>query len=857
MKTHPISTALSRASLSFSFLALLTLAIGTTGCGSGGESPATGGVDGGIGSGGNGGGGSGAGGSDMCPENGCPEGQYCSDGVCKPGCADDASCPAGSICKDNACVAGCTVDHACSAGAECCDGQCFDTKADPLHCGGCAACPAPMGAHADAVCDNGVCGFGPCIPGFGDCNGDPTDGCEADLMGASSCACAPGAIVDCYEGPAGTLGLGVCAGGKKTCALNGLGFGPCQGQVLPDVEDCSKPSDEDCNGEVNEAAAGCVCQPGTQQSCYDGPADTDGVGVCHGGMQMCNPDGKGFGPCAGEVVPGLETCATPVDDDCDGQANEEGSECVCPPNSAASCYSGPPDTAGVGACAEGLKQCNGLGTAYGPCVGEILPKPDSCATATDEDCDGSSLTCAGNDGCHAPSGTCQPVCSPIMLGKSNVGCDFYPTVTSTIVSSSFHFAVAVANDGTQDANVTITIGSSSVASGVVTPGDVQIFTLPWVNELKDASSTVLSLASASNGAYRVVSDRPVAVYQYSPIEYVIGNSNSFTNDASLLLPVTAWTGDYRVASRELFTFQNITDYEGFYAITASQDDTTVVLSPSATGGIVKAGGGVAADGTGTIVLDAGDVLQVLTAKNPSGVSDLTGTLVTADKPVQVIGGHDCTFIPANVGYCDHLEESVLPLQALSTSYGIVSPWIDVNTPKAQIVRIVATADNTTLIYDPPQAGAPASIDAAGSYVELAMSSESYIVTASEKIMVIQYMLGQDAGGNKGDPSMSIAVPTNQYRESYLVHAPTNYQSNFIDIVAPTGVEVLLDGVAVPQASFTVIGASGLSAAHAALSNTGNGNHTISSASPVGVSVYGYGQYTTYWYPGGFDVNLDP
>ena len=37
---------------------------------------------------------------------------------------------------------------------------------------------------------------------------------------------------------------------------------------------------------------------------------------------------------------------------------------------------------------------------------------------------------------------------------------------------------------------------------------------------------------------------------------------------------------------------------------AKEDGTTVTLSPSATGGQVQAGGGVAANGTGTIAMNA-------------------------------------------------------------------------------------------------------------------------------------------------------------------------------------------------------------------------------------------------------------
>ncbi|MBI4956679.1 MAG: hypothetical protein HY908_31970, partial [Myxococcales bacterium] len=41
-------------------------------------------------------------------------------------------------------------------------------------------------------------------------------------------------------------------------------------------------------------------------------------GACHAGSRTCNAAGSGFGPCVGQVVPAVEDCATPADDNCDG-----------------------------------------------------------------------------------------------------------------------------------------------------------------------------------------------------------------------------------------------------------------------------------------------------------------------------------------------------------------------------------------------------------------------------------------------------------------------------------------------------------------------------------------------------------
>ena len=121
------------------------------------------------------------------------------------------------------------------------------------------------------------------------------------------------------------------------------------------------------------------------------------------------------------------------------------------------------------------------------------------------------------------------------------------------------------------------------------------------------------------------------------------------------------------------------------------------------------------------------------------------------------------------------------------------------------------------------------------------------------------MVGQDAApaAGTGDPAMTLAVPTAQYRTSYQFHAPTNYVSNFVNVTAPSGATVTLDGQPIPGSSFLAVGSSGFGVAKVALSNTGNGSHLAESSMPFGITVYGYGTYTSYWYPGGLDLTPIP
>ncbi|MCY1060029.1 IgGFc-binding protein [Nannocystis sp. SCPEA4] len=443
-------------------------------------------------------------------------------------------------------------------------------------------------------------------------------------------------------------------------------------------------------------------------------------------------------------------------------------------------------------------------------------------------------TCDGLQGlsCDPGLGACVGVCAG--LGASYVGCDYYPTVLQqgdgANNAPTNEYAVAVANTSDQSATVTITRGAGMVTQVIVPAASVQVVVLPWVDELTKGKGPSVRVV---DGAYRLRSTLPVTVYQYNPLHAAA------SNDASLLLPVNTWSGNYLVAG-----WQNYINNPGFYAVVASQDGTTVTLQPSATGNAVEAGAGVAADGTGVVMLDRGDVLQVI-----SSGKDLTGTIVSADKPVQVFGGHECTDIPLDVAACDHLEESMFPIEDLAKEY-VIAPPIQIPNDtfeKAQVVRVIASEANTTLVFTPDQPVAKLLANA-GDFVELPVAAARFVVTADKKILVAQYMIGQGAGYGTSDPSMVLAVDPLHWRNDYLFHAPTTWVANYVDLIAPKNATVTVDGAVI--GSWQAIGASDYQVAHVKLDDGGDGNHTVSGDVSVGISIYGVRFGGSYWYPGG-------
>jgi len=387
-----------------------------------------------------------------------------------------------------------------------------------------------------------------------------------------------------------------------------------------------------------------------------------------------------------------------------------------------------------------------------------------------------------------------------------------------------------------------------------------------------------------------------------------GVCNSYTNDASLLFPSTALaqdselTGDPRISffavSRPAFVAfnevqQRFRGLPGFVAIVAVgvlpvtvRVRTTAFVAASVRDPEPAPDAGVPGDagvpdGTGggsalppqvdpiealapgalmERTLMPGDVLQ-LRSEVPStcvkeaiangfcdaGPSyDLTGTEISADGPVEVISGHDCSNVPFSVSACDHLEESLVPLHAWGNTAVISSPQSLASSQT--VVRVISGADGNRVTFDPP-IHEPVSL-ARAEMLEFTADKPLH-VAGSAPLMVAQYLMGQGQSRKIGDPSLSIAVPVDQYRARYNFISPSTYPLNYVDIIALPSDVVTLDGELV--GNFKPVGSSGFTVTTVRLTRAGA--HEIRGSSPFGLGIvlYGFGSYTSYMLPGGLDL----
>jgi hypothetical protein len=257
-------------------------------------------------------------------------------------------------------------------------------------------------------------------------------------------------------------------------------------------------------------------------------------------------------------------------------------------------------------------------------------------------------------------------------------------------------------------------------------------------------------------------------------------------------------------------------------------------------------------------MNAGDVVEVM-SDDLSDSTDLSGSLVQASEPVQVIAGMQCANQPIGYAACDHLESSVLPAETLGKDYVVTVPTSPGGVAIGHVVRFFGNADGTTLTYTPARpAGCPATLDGGQVVQCTGIVKESFEVSGSHEFAVSSFQLGgslvspvNGAGQQDGDPSMSPMVATEQYLNDYIFLAPTDYDQSFVDIVTHPGATLKLDGTVI-EAFPTALDKS-WSILRIQLPRGGSGAHILVGDQPFGVQVVGYGAYTSYQYPAGLDL----
>ena len=303
------------------------------------------------------------------------------------------------------------------------------------------------------------------------------------------------------------------------------------------------------------------------------------------------------------------------------------------------------------------------------------------------------------------NGRCLSACNPEGKIASNIGCEYwsvdldnYPDPFSNDPSSVPH-AVVISNTSDDPAIVTVQ-GPPGVQlvdpQFVVDAGDLHVFTFPRL----DVDGTGIF-----DRAFKISSTQPVIAYQFNPLN----NEGVASNDASLLLPEEGLGREYIGLSWPTGTMPCIDmmnpanclpDQHGYLTIVAtSRGNTTVRVTPTAT---VAAGGMIPElprNEEQEFILAEGQVLSLQALANdlgdafppcmvnedcetpvcvagvcildidPGPSTDLTGSIISANQPIAVFGGHEEAVVGEGGECCaEHLEQQLLPVNNWGTHY---------------------------------------------------------------------------------------------------------------------------------------------------------------------------------------------
>lgn len=517
-------------------------------------------------------------------------------------------------------------------------------------------------------------------------------------------------------------------------------------------------------------------------------------------------------------------------------------------------------------------------------------------------------TCPVDQGCSA--GACVPACQAAADSRGNVGCDFrVPTPPAYQTTKPPCFALALANTWPRPAKISLSRGGATfdvtqvarivedgkppeqwspvptagvpvdeVAVVFLSSDPTSIFpenNVPMTCPITPAVNAATMVDGSGVGeAFHVTSDTPLSAYDIIPF----GGARSHFPSASLLFPTTAWGTNYVVIATPPGTHSPPGPLWG--QILAQQDGTTVQLLPTADLPAMASSPATPQNTPLTLTLNAGDYAQWQLA---AGQSDLSGSVVLADKPVAVFAGNRFYRqqpTPGPGGESTH--QQVQAVSALGSEY-VGAPFATrrkdgVDEPIRY--RLVGTVAGTTLSFDPPVSGAPTTLGAgevadmlATGAFRVASQGPSHPFAMAQMMDTANVPGGSVPGASAaycasfnltpelGDEEFVVLHPPAQFLSKYVFFTDPTYNTTHLVITRRATAQGFADvsvGCLGTVGGWKPVGTSGqyevatldLVRDGVGVSGCSNGRHVAQSAGPFGVLVWGLDCYASYGYPAG-------
>jgi len=476
---------------------------------------------------------------------------------------------------------------------------------------------------------------------------------------------------------------------------------------------------------------------------------------------------------------------------------------------------------------------------------------------------GRELPCGEGSVCL--DGRCQSGCDLARKVQTYFGCEYW---TADLDQYEDPFgdpraqphAVVLSNPGDQPAVVEVTTRAPGVVvdfpDNVVAARSSKVFTFPRL----DVDDTGISPNS-----FFIQASRPVIAHQFNPLH----NVRVYSNDASLLLPVHALGTEYMGMTWPSGPpLPSLPAQSGYLTVIATTPGrTSLLVIPTCA---IEAGDELGPFEAGELIrvaLDQYQVLNLIAAEAQLALdapgTDLTGTIISADQPVAVFGGHEEAVIgdpdrtggggpvsEEEEGSCcaEHLEQQLFPVNTWGRRY--VAAKAKPRGTDYDGWKVLAARAETQITTDPPVEGLDG-VTLGQTESVLVFTDTSFELTATGPVLVGQFLISQEQTSEGiGDPAFILSVPVEQLRSHYVFLVPLDYAQDWVTLVRSAGEPVQLDGQPVPEDAFHPVGGGSWEIAYRALDS---GVHEAESEAPFGLYAYGFDSAVSYGYPGGLDL----
>ncbi|MBS1902881.1 MAG: IgGFc-binding protein [Bacteroidetes bacterium] len=406
--------------------------------------------------------------------------------------------------------------------------------------------------------------------------------------------------------------------------------------------------------------------------------------------------------------------------------------------------------------------------------------------------------------------------TPSIMRQQGVQVSFTPQITvAVLITSGVDNSVDVSyfdESGNAVNGSTLTIKAGTTTS--------------YSPDLSAIGNSYVNGEAVHYGTLHIVSRAPITVSMLS--------TGACTGGSYLALPVSCWGKRYVVQSyldnpNGSGGMINQFASRGFFQVSAAENGTEVTITPSTTTagghpGAISGTGGNGKPQPFTVTLNRGQFYTVYSGgADPS--FDLTGTLLTANKPIGVLSGHENAFPTDGADELtfddarDYVIEQIIPVEAWDSTGYVTLPFYEGSASgdpgTGDEIRIVGLPGNGNSVLI--QNGSSSTAQPTPSYSSVNLPSTTVALGLKDvngkPFGVMQYDQSMQAVRPPNPaPSMLSIIPRSRWKSEYYFSNPSsknNTRSMYLLITAPrsdwNGQKILVSHAGAPASSLTSAG----------------------------------------------------